>query len=228
MSNLTPKRREQLLKGFNGPGRLMTRALVRRLGADEANAVDAKAKKLYEELIEDLPHRVTFMAGARDATYVYLAFYKVLAERGMTADEVGELYGEAWAGNPGRNIPSWLPRLLVRPLLPLIRRKIRKDAALSQERRDPNGFVFSYVEPDDGNDFAIDITDCAVCKGFKRHGAEEVIPYLCALDDKMSAQMGFGLRRTGTRALGAECCDFRYKLGGEPQAIRPRTLTVIE
>ena len=34
----------------------------------------------------------------------------------------------------------------------------------------------------------------------------------------MSEVLGMGLRR-GTRALGADCCDFRFKAGGEPRPL---------
>ena len=68
-------------------------------------------------------------------------------------------------------------------------------------------------------DFGMDVTNCAVCAAFARHDAKEVVPYLCALDDRMSVTLGMGLRRTGTRALGASCCDFRYQAGGEPKTL---------
>lgn len=66
------------------------------------------------------------------------------------------------------------------------------------------------------------VTNCAVCATFERHDASEIVPYLCALDDPMSAALGLGLRRSGTRALGASCCDFRYQAGGEPMTLRSR------
>ena len=79
------------------------------------------------------------------------------------------------------------------------------------------------------HDFGLDVKNCAVCELFSRHDAEEVVPYLCALDDKMSEFMGMGLRRSGTRALGASCCDFRYQAGGEPQSLRSQgALTVVD
>ena len=61
---------------------------------------------------------------------------------------------------------------------------------------------------------------CPICELFSKHDVEEVVPYLCALDDKMSELMDMGLRRSGTRALGASCCDFRYQAGGEPHSLR--------
>jgi len=45
---------------------------------------------------------------------------------------------------------------------------------------------------------------------------------MCALDDAMLAGSRRALRRTGTIALGADHCDFRFKQGGEPEPLAPR------
>jgi hypothetical protein len=47
----------------------------------------------------------------------------------------------------------------------------------------------------------------------------DLVPYMCATDDVMSDRGGQGLRRTGTIALGAHECDFRYQRKGEPQHV---------
>ena len=60
------------------------------------------------------------------------------------------------------------------------------------------------------------IPSCGVCHAYARHGAMELVPYMCATADLESNALGRGLRRTGTIALGAHHCDFRYKAGGEP------------
>jgi hypothetical protein len=38
----------------------------------------------------------------------------------------------------------------------------------------------------------------------------------------MSDAFGLGLRRTGTRAVGAERCDFVYEFDGKPLQLRDR------
>ena len=57
---------------------------------------------------------------------------------------------------------------------------------------------------------AIDITSCAICQMFAPYDAMALVPYMCALDDAVSDRYGQGLRRTGTIALGAARCDFRF------------------
>jgi hypothetical protein len=62
----------------------------------------------------------------------------------------------------------------------------------------------------------VNITRCGICHAYAKHDAMEFTPYMCATDDLESDRLGQGLRRTGTIALGAHRCDFRYKAGGEP------------
>lgn len=50
----------------------------------------------------------------------------------------------------------------------------------------------------------------------------DLVPYMCATDDVVSDRGGQGLRRTGTIAVGAHQCDFRYKRGGEPLHLAPQ------
>lgn len=46
-----------------------------------------------------------------------------------------------------------------------------------------------------------------------------LVPYFCAVDDVMSDKGNQGLRRTGSLALGASHCDFRYWRGGQPNRL---------
>ncbi len=45
---------------------------------------------------------------------------------------------------------------------------------------------------------------------------------MCATDDSMSDAGNQGLRRTGTIALGADHCDFRFRHGDEPKRLAPQ------
>jgi hypothetical protein len=65
----------------------------------------------------------------------------------------------------------------------------------------------------------MNVTSCAVCHAYAKHGASELVPYLCATDDVESEAGDQGLRRTGTITLGAHRCDFRYERGGKPQPL---------
>ena len=63
----------------------------------------------------------------------------------------------------------------------------------------------------------MNIFSCDICHQFSKFDAMDLVPYMCALDDVLSDRFDQGLRRTGTIAVGAAQCDFRYERGGEPQ-----------
>ena len=65
-------------------------------------------------------------------------------------------------------------------------------------------------------DWGMNVKSCAICHSFSKYDAMDLVPYMCATDDVMSDKGKQGLRRTGSIAVGAHQCDFRYKRGGEP------------
>lgn len=87
----------------------------------------------------------------------------------------------------------------------------------SQRKSRPGEFVFEVFLGDRAEyDWGMNIKSCAICHAFSKYGAMDLVPYMCATDDLTSDFGRQGLRRTGTIALGAHQCDFRYKSGGEP------------
>lgn len=97
-------------------------------------------------------------------------------------------------------------------------RKLREVALKTQQHPLPRGYIFSHVEGDGVNfDFGVDYHRCATLNFLREQGAEEIAPYLCALDHLSSELLGWGLRRTSTLAEGGGVCDFRFKKGGPTQ-----------
>ena len=84
----------------------------------------------------------------------------------------------------------------------------------------PGEFKVEMVDGQ-GKDFAFgyNIRSCAICHLYAQHDAMALVPYMCASDDVVSDQQGQGLRRSGTIALGATQCDFRYQPGGQPRRV---------
>ena len=75
----------------------------------------------------------------------------------------------------------------------------------------PDGFDVSFVERDRDHAFGFDIHRCGIRTLFARHGLGAYVPILCEVDHITSELAGLELVRTGTLALGAEKCDFRYR-----------------
>jgi hypothetical protein len=192
----------KLLKFFDRYGKYCRKALVRRFGNDEAAALMTSARGEFETLVPGIP----MFDGGRNPmtkfvhmTYLVLAFWKAFEAHGHSREEFGAFVDEAY-DPPFFRLPLWIRRTTVTLLLPVLKGKLRKLAAASQERRFSDGFVMEFVEGDGK--------------------ALEIVPFMCAIDDKMSAGLDLGLRRTGTRALGALRCDFRYKRGGTPLTLK--------
>lgn len=93
-------------------------------------------------------------------------------------------------------------------------------AEASQTNAQPGEDVFEVVPSTNGDfDWGYNVTSCAICETASKYNAIDLVPYMCAVDDVMSDKGGQGLRRTGSLALGAAHCDFRFKRGGEPQRL---------
>jgi hypothetical protein len=103
---------------------------------------------------------------------------------------------------------------------------MKRAAARSQERVYAEDFVFHYVEGEGAEfDFGLDYEECAVLKFYRAQGAEAFAPYVCLYDYPQSRLTGTGLVRTMTLAEGGERCDFRFRIGREPEN-RQRTQVV--
>ncbi len=221
-AKLVQKRSAKLLRGFDRKAASWKRALGGRLGEDAAASVMPEARTAYKAMLDEIPYagRRDIMAGSIIACYQLLAFYKVLKARGVPLEEIGAFFDEA-SEMPLQWVPRWLMRPLLRTGSRALRPLMRRAARASQERQDPDEFIWEFVDGDGGDtDFGINIKSCAVCRMASKHDAMEAVPFMCALDDKMSEAFGLGLRRSGTIALGATHCDFRYKLGGPQRTLR--------
>jgi hypothetical protein len=218
------RRRRKLLRAFDRFTRLARRSLEARFGGS-AGVIADEARREFEGLADSIPYkgrdRDLMVQNIVGPTF-RLAFVLVLRRRGYSREEIG-----AWIGESEDRPVRWLPAgwvvaawRIARPLLrPLIRHAYRRAAEASQRRNDPDEFVFAAVD-DPESDLAFDILRCAVCQTFARHDALDIVPYLCALDDKFSDALGAGLRRSGTLGLGADRCDFRFAIGAKPLRLR--------
>jgi L-2-amino-thiazoline-4-carboxylic acid hydrolase-like protein len=78
----------------------------------------------------------------------------------------------------------------------------------------PDGFIANIITDKDqtyGFGYGVDILECGICKLFSRHGYQRYASILCEVDKVTSSLAGLQLIRSGTIALGASKCDFRFK-----------------
>ena len=78
----------------------------------------------------------------------------------------------------------------------------------------PDGFIANIItnkEETFGLGYGVDILECGICKLFNKHGYQKYSSILCEVDAVTSGFAGLELIRSGTIALGAKKCDFRWK-----------------
>jgi hypothetical protein len=197
------------------------RSALADLCGPEAPSVSADARAEYQEMLPEIAALGPELLNAALAgTYEYLAYAKALRRHGHPDEAIGAFFADSF-----RDLLAWLPLRLGRFVYRLaqgrIARRLRREAAASQRSADAGGWQFAFVEGERAGEYGMDIQSCAVCSLYTRHGARELVPYLCALDDVMSARLHMGLSRNGTRALGAERCDFRYATGASGKPLPP-------
>jgi len=204
--------------------------LAAAYGKEEGEAIVKDAIQRFEALLPDIP----YIGGGENPstrnlylTAAMLAVYRSLQARGASVEEAARLIYLGSASFFGSFPARVLMRLQGRRLLSRkFRDKRRHVAAISQERRYPEDWVFEVVEGNgQGFAFGVDYTECGLVKYLAREGAPELAPYLCWIDYPQFAAMHLRLDRTETLAQGGQRCDFRMSRG-QPVKVEPEFLHV--
>jgi DNA-directed RNA polymerase specialized sigma24 family protein len=193
--------------------------LAGRLCDDPDVAVD-DAERRFMAMVPDLAYADKPdhpLASALFTTTVNLAIYLALKQRNVDLHVFGCSLLEGLARAPAAAFP---PEPADDAQRQAQADAFAASAADSQRDALPGEDVYEMV-PGDGTtfDWGMNVKSCAVCHQFAKYDAMELVPYMCAADDVMSDRTGRGLQRTGSIALGATHCDFRYKRGGEPRRL---------
>jgi len=104
---------------------------------------------------------------------------------------------------PAKLIDTWIAKFLIW--------QIQKKVG---ERSHPDGFavrVLTDKKETLGLGYGIDILECGICKLYNKHGLQKYTHLLCEIDYITTSMAGLTMHRSGTIALGASKCDFRYE-----------------
>ncbi len=160
------------------------------------------------------------------ATAQSLALYRILILNGKIIQEIGQIVYdmfEAWLQSSPQIVVSIYGYFKFHVGWD---EKIKRYAAMSQNRKYPMDFVYTFIEGDGKNfDYGVNMTECAIQKFLKNQNAEELVPYMCALDYPLSERFNRGLIRTKT-LVESNVCDFRYKKDRKTQMNLPPGLIV--
>jgi len=205
---------EQFVRNAFEQARGILGRLAGRL-TEDPDAVVEEAAALFDEMIPsmayvDKPDHP--MASALFICSMNLALYLALKARGVDVHDFGNAMLTGLAKAPATAPPD----LGDQEALALF----TAGADASQESAASGEFVYEvHVEAGDDLDWGMNIKSCAICHQYTKYDAMDLVPYMCATDDVESDKNSLGLRRTGSIAVGAHQCDFRYKAGGEPQRL---------
>jgi hypothetical protein len=104
---------------------------------------------------------------------------------------------------PPKLTNTWLSSVLLK----MLNKKVSKNS-------NQDGFIANIITGKNdtyGFGYGIDILQCGICKLFHKHNYGKYSSILCEVDELTSALAGLKLIRTGTIAMGAKKCDFRFK-----------------
>ncbi|MGI9432227.1 MAG: L-2-amino-thiazoline-4-carboxylic acid hydrolase [Myxococcota bacterium] len=201
----TAEQRERVLRFHHAVSRWLKPAVGAVVPPSDVDGVQERAARRFEEMLDELPYADRpghVMFASMFACAAMLAVFRVVREHGVDA--------HTW-GRACHTLPPG-----VEPSDEASERRSRRDADASQQEAAPNEFVFEMIDVEGEGARGMNITSCAICHLFGRYDAMELVPYMCSFDDVVSDAGKQGLRRTGTIALGATHCDFRFRDGGEP------------
>ncbi len=193
------QRRQQLTE--------FVRAVPADSTAPDAAAVVDQAEDIFAGMVQDMAYvdapRLV-MAQALFFCAAYLAVYQVLRKHGTDVHTFGAAVLAQLRDQPGGGFEEGA------------------EPGFESPGTHAGEFVVEVVKPGAGAepfDWGYNIKSCAICYHFGKYDALDLVPYMCASDDVISDKQGQGLRRSGTIALGAHQCDFRYQAGGKPQRV---------
>lgn len=107
-----------------------------------------------------------------------------------------------------KRVPAWLiPSRLGTIFLKKFKERVNKNP-------NADGFIATIITDKNetfGLGYGVDILECGICKLFNKHNFQKYSSILCEVDAVTADLAGLKMIRTGTIALGAKKCDFRWK-----------------
>jgi hypothetical protein len=107
-----------------------------------------------------------------------------------------------------KRLPAWvIPSRLGSFFLEKFKERVNKNP-------NANGFIATIITDKNetfGLGYGVDILECGICKLFNKHNYQKYSSLLCEVDAVTADLAGLKMIRTGTIALGAKKCDFRWK-----------------
>ena len=184
---------------------------------NDAETVVAEASAIFDDMLPSMAYvdKPRYpLAPALFICSVNLSLYLALKQRGVDVHAFGSAMLNGLARAPIQ-VPEESDEVLQERLA-----QFALIAEASQVSAEAGEDVVEFVSGEGADfDWGYNVKSCAICQAASKYDAMDLVPYFCAVDDVMSDKGNQGLRRSGSLALGAQHCDFRYQRGGEAQRL---------
>lgn len=136
-----------------------------------------------------------------------IAFYEELLKKTGSQERALELYGK-WCFSRIEKMAKMIPAMMK---IPGIYKKVPKIMRGMLDKMFGHAAGFDYVEVEQENGFAVNMTVCPYVETCKKHGCPELVQFFCKSDDICYGNMHPSLvwGRTKTLGTGGDCCDFK-------------------
>jgi hypothetical protein len=211
------KKRPELMKKYNKVEVQLAGTLHLYFNNSKIQNLLVEIRKAYEALIPDLP----YIGGDTNPTTqnlidgaFSLPILLSLEQGGLSMRDMSKIIYKTFESVYNLTPPEKRQQIGDFYFSEAMGEMARKACSVSQLRKYPEDWVYTYVEGDGlGFDYGYDFSECGIVKFYKQMGAERFTPILCLPDYANFRSLGVGFKRTRKISMGNPICDFRFKKG---------------
>jgi len=222
--------KKRIFKRLDESTDIVRTVISKSFTSSENDLIIRDTTKGVESLLPEVPfigEKENFSLNDFFDAIMMLALFKELKKRETTVRQIGQIMYEIRELQAQES--SKLYKFIYSKMLfsSFIKRSYKKNIKEMNEKAYSENWKMEFVEGD-GEDFdwGVNFTDCAVHKFYKKHGGEELLPYVCMSDYAMFHELkNVEFSRTQTLSGGESYCDFRFRKGGStPRGWPPEDL----
>lgn len=205
------KKLKGILKSFEKNFKRARGHLVRRFDEATADRIHDDTVEQIRLFVPELPD-----VGGKDNQFIqvvllnawFIPFFRASREHGMSAQEYIRMIAEVLHAGFSR-CPRFIRHaggMMVQS--GLFVRRMKKRAAISQQRRYPKDWVYLATSSDDNPDvlLRVEYSQCTACLMMQEFDAVELMQYCNVADFMMAKALGFGFENPDVLGRGAGTC----------------------
>lgn len=173
------------------------------------NGLDSMLDDVYQrtaELLEDNQNASKARMAHLEQILPSIAFYEALLAKEGSQEKALAVF-EKWCFIKIEKMAKWIPRIMK---IPGLYKKVPGIMKIMLDKMFGHAAGFDYIEKEQKNGFAVDMTVCPYVETCKKYGHPELAQFFCKSDDicygNMHPKLMWG--RTKTLGMDADCCDF--------------------